>query len=196
MIVSLVFKVIEYIQYTQSIGPLIKIFGKMSSDFFNFFILYAILVMMFALVGNLNFLLVQDKFTTLLESGLFVLDASIGNYDFLGFQEQITDSPWLLAFGNFYTITIVVCFNILILNLIIAILSNTYNIFDTRSKGLYLSKILNARDDHPIDDEMFHAHYGSMLLTMTPLNIVVLPFVPYALMFKPSKYINNLLLIS
>jgi len=57
----------------------------MGSDFFNFFILYAILVMMFALVGNLNFVLVQDKFTTLLESGLFVLDASIGNYDFVSF---------------------------------------------------------------------------------------------------------------
>ena len=84
----------------------------------------------------------------------------------------------------------------MILNLIIAILSNTYNIFDTRSKGLYLSKILNARDDHPIDDEEFHMHYGSMLLTITPLNIILLPFVPYALFFKPSKYINNLLLIS
>ena len=65
---------------------MIKIFGKMGSDFFNYFILYAILVMMFALVGNLNFVLVQDKFTTLLESGLFVLDASIGNYDFVSFQ--------------------------------------------------------------------------------------------------------------
>ena len=30
---------------------------------------------------------------------------------------------------------------------------------------------------------------------MTPLNILVLPFVPYALLFKPSKYINSLLLI-
>lgn len=84
-----------------------------------------------------------------------------------------------------------ISFNILILNLIIAILSNTYNMFDTRSKGLYLSKILNARDEL-----QFNLHYGSMLLTMTPLNVVVLPFVPYALFFQPSVKLNNLLMIA
>lgn len=122
---------------------------------------------------------------------LFVLDASIGNYDFKIFQNEITDMIWLVYFGNIYTMIIVICFNILILNLIIAILANTYNMFDHRSKGLYLSKILNARDEL-----QFNLHYGSMLLTMTPLNIVVIPFVPYALFFQPSAKLNNLLMIA
>ena len=78
---------------------------------------------------------------------LYVLDASIGNYDFKIFKNEIKDMVWLVYFGNIYTMIIVICFNILILNLIIAILSNTYNMFDHRSKGLYLSKILNARDE-------------------------------------------------
>ena len=49
--------------------------------------------------------------------------------------------------GEVYLILIVIAFNILLLNLIIAILANTYNIFDSRSNGLFLSKILATRDE-------------------------------------------------
>jgi len=38
-----------------------------------------------------------------------------------------------MLFGDLYTISIVVIFKILILNFIIAILSNTYSMFDTKS---------------------------------------------------------------
>lgn len=102
-----------------------------------------------------------------------MLDTSIGNYDFKVFSENIENDQFLVNLGSAYTITIVVTFNILILNLIIAILSNTYNMFDTKSAGLYLSKILNARDEMTYDE-----NYGAFLLTMTPLNFVILPFVP------------------
>lgn len=49
--------------------------------------------------------------------------------------------------GKFLIIVNVIVFNIIIFNLIIAILANTYNMFDTKSSGLYLSKILNTRDE-------------------------------------------------
>lgn len=166
-----------------------KIVGKMLGDFMNFFILYAILVIMFAIVGNLNFIFYLDEFTGLFESCETVLDASVGNYNFEMFK-AIKNNDFMTVFGDFYTIAIVVTFNILILNLIIAILSNTYNQFDTKSTGLYLSKILNARDEMTFDE-----HYGAILLTMTPLNVAVLPFVPMALFQVPSPELNIFLMI-
>jgi len=45
--------------------------------------------------------------------------------------------------------------------------------FDTKSTGLYLSKILMSRDEMQFDE-----NYGAFLLTMAPLNCIVLPFVP------------------
>ena len=48
-------------------------------------------------------------------------------------------------FGEFLLLSIVLSFNMLLLNFIVAILANTYNIYDLRSSGLYLSKILNTR---------------------------------------------------
>lgn len=80
----------------------------------------------------------------------------------------------------------VVVFTILILNLIIAILSNTYNVFDPKSNGLYLSKILSTRDELLYDE-----NYGAFLSSMTPLNVTVLPFVPYGIIGKPNPKYNN-----
>jgi hypothetical protein len=145
----------------------------MFSDFGNFFVLYVILVVMFAIIGNVNFVQVMAQYEGMFESSLTVLDASIGNYQFSEFDLLKNN---LQSFGDIFTASIVITFNILILNLIIAILSNTYNQFDTKSTGLYLSKILNARDEMTADE-----NYGAFLLTMSPLNLIVLPFVPYAL---------------
>ena len=95
-----------------------------------------------------------------------------------------------MLFGDLYVLIIVICFNIIFLNLIISVLSNTYNIFEARSTGLYLCKILNARDEMAFDQ-----NYGAFLLCMTPLNIVNLPFVPYALCKKPTPEMNKKLTI-
>lgn len=184
MIACLIMKVIDIIQFTSEIGPLVKIVGKMVGDFMNFLILYALLVIMFAIVGNINFVLDLKEFHGLFESTLTVLDASIGNYDFALFG-QIRRNAFLEYFGDVYIIFIVVTFNILILNLIIAILSNTYNMFDSKATGLYLSKILIARDEMTFDE-----NYGAFLLAMTPLNVIILPFVPYGILAKPSPQMN------
>lgn len=59
------------------------------------------------------------------------------------------------------------------MNLIISILANTYNIFDMRSNGLYLSKILSTRDDLAYDE-----CYGAFLSSMPPINAIQIPFLP------------------
>lgn len=180
----------DTIQYNATIGPLIKIVGKMAQDFFNVLILYSIVIIIFGVVGNLNFLVTLPKeFGELFTSIITVLDASIGNYNFDVFKKIVLNQQ-LVLIGDLYIITIVICFNILFLNLIIAILSNTFNMFDTKSKALFLSKILKSRDEMAFDE-----NYGAILLTMTPLNIVTLPFVPYALVKKPSKEMNRMLTI-
>lgn len=56
MITCLILRITDLLQFSSEIGPLIKIVGKMMSDFMNFFVLYFILVIMFAIVGNINFI--------------------------------------------------------------------------------------------------------------------------------------------
>jgi len=61
----------------------------------------------------------------------------------------------------------VIAFNLLLLNLVIAILANTYNMFDLRATGLYLSKILNTRGELLYDDS-----YGAFLASLPPINVI------------------------
>lgn len=79
-------------------------------------------------------------------------------------------------------------FNVLLLNLIIAILANTYNLFDARSNGLFLSKILISRDEMIYDD-----NYGAFLVQMPPLNVIQLPFfLPALFLRRGSTLLYNL----
>jgi hypothetical protein len=75
--------------------------------------------------------------------------------------------------GVCYIICVLIMFNIIVFNLIIAMLSNTYNIFDSKSNGLYLSKILNTRDEMSYDES-----YGAYLTGLPIINVLQIPGIP------------------
>jgi len=52
----------------------------MMNDFSNFVILYVLLTLMFATVGNMNFMYKLKEFDGLFASVLTVIDASLGNF--------------------------------------------------------------------------------------------------------------------
>lgn len=189
-VTGLIMQILAVIQFNKTIGPLIKIVQKMAGDFINFLIIYIILLMMFSIVGNLNFLFYCPDYGSLFASFVTMMDASMGNYDFEIF-DAIDDNPMLKNLGKVYLIVGVLLFTVLILNLIIAILSNTYNIFDPMSKGLYLSKILSSRDEFAYDD-----NYGSFLTGLSPLNVVFLPLVPIGLVIPPSPKFNRFVMLT
>jgi len=80
-ITCLILRIAINLQFNESIGPLIKIVGKMVQDFFNFFLLYIIFTFMFAIIGNINFIYDLREYEGFFESILTVVDASLGNFD-------------------------------------------------------------------------------------------------------------------
>jgi len=132
---------------------------------------------MFSIIGNLNFVEELKEYATYFTSILTVIDTSLGNYDISIFG-KVYDHD-LKTLGEILTICIVTVFNIIMINFIIAILANTYNLFDSKSNGLYLSKIISTRDEMLYDDS-----YGSFLTHFPPLNFVQLPALPFAIILK------------
>lgn len=185
MILCLFMKISPVIEFNQAIGPLLKIVQKMASDFMNFILIYLILVIMFSIIGNLNFHFDIPEFSTFFDSLIIIVDSSMGNFDFSIFN-QIEDDPEFLFIGKIYLCFVVVTFPILILNLIIAILSNTYNIYDPKSNGLYLSKILSSRDELQYDE-----CYGAFLTALPPLNLITLPLLPIAIFRESDVKFNK-----
>jgi len=76
-------------------------------------------------------------------------------------------------------VAIVTTFNILLMNFILAILANTYNTFDSRSSGLYLSEILRTREE--LSD---NPSFGSFLASTPPINAIQIPFIPVTFLFR------------
>ena len=68
MILCLFMKISPVIEFNQAIGPLLKIVQKMASDFMNFILIYLILVIMFSIIGNLNFHFEIPEFSTFFDS--------------------------------------------------------------------------------------------------------------------------------
>ena len=99
MISCLILRVAVILQFNQSIGPLIKIVGKMANDFQNFLVLYAILTIMFSIVGNMNFILYLPEYSSLFMSVETVIDASLGNFKFSMF-DAIKGDDFLKNMGH------------------------------------------------------------------------------------------------
>ena len=123
------------------------------------------MTIMFSIVGNINFLYDIFEFESMFDSVLTVIDASLGNYDIAIFDKLEDEN--MQTFGKIYMICIIVMFNILLMNLIVAILANTYSTYESGSTGLYLSKILSTRDEVEYD-----ANFGAFLSAMPPINLI------------------------
>lgn len=132
---------------------------------------------MFSIVGNMNFLYDMTEYESMFDSTLTVIDASLGNFDIISFQKM--KDPTMVIFGKVYMVSIILMFSILMMNLIVAILANTYNTYESGSSGLYLSKILSTRDEVEYD-----ANFGAFLSPMPPINIVQIPFIAPALSIR------------
>ncbi len=83
--------------------------------------------------------------------------------------------------------SVILLFLILILNLLIAILTNVYNIYENLSIGLFLSKILSTREQLESDD-----YYGAFISAIVPFNLFVIPFIPFGIMMKKSEKLMKL----
>ena len=77
--------------------------------------------------------------------------------------------------------------NIMLLNLVIAMFSNTYDKLYQIGDGIFLKEVLDNRDMLKYD-EMF----GSLILVPYPFNIVFFPF-HIALVMTRSKFFNEVL---
>ena len=69
---------------------------------------------------------------------------------------------------------------ILLLNLIIAIMSDTYVIFKNKSQQLYLYSIAKLKISHSTDDDRF----SSLIVGQVPFNMFILPLIPFLIIFK------------
>ena len=78
--------------------------------------------------------------------------------------------------GVILLIAIVVIFQLLLGNIMVAVLTNMFQTYDKLGQGLYLTTILKMRDEQAYDQ-----NYGAFISAMPPFSILLYPFLPFAL---------------
>ena len=137
---------------------------------FQFLVVYCILLITFSSLASMT-LSENPNFSNLFNSCRMYLMASLGNFDIL----QYDNLPgWKMYYGIFLHTAVLFLNMILLLNLLIAIMSDEYAALSNVRIGLYWSSVIDEMPKY-----VYNKKYGS--LTMFPfvyswLSLFVMPF--------------------
>ena len=117
---------------TAFLGPMLKIFFAMMRTIAVFLILYLISIVSFSSVGVVLFI-GMEPFDSLYNAMIFLFSSSLGEFDFTVFDQLVEG----ILYGHVFYVSFLIMELILLLNLLIAILSNTYAMLEQKGQALY-----------------------------------------------------------
>jgi hypothetical protein len=174
-------RIILMFRLTRFLGPLIKMIQSMIFDISVFIVLYSAQMIVFASIGNLLFTDV-DEYGDFYSAIKTLFLASLGSFDF----DTLKDNSKGSEVGDIYIIVFVVVNNVLLLNLLIAILSSTYAMLEDKKLVLYINEILKLRPTLA-----YNKMCSSLVASFPPWNIVPFAFTPFIMAKKNSSKLNE-----
>ena len=172
------------LRLSRTFGPMVEIIIAMIKELFVFGFLYLLIFSMFLFTGTILFFRLND-FNTFEAAAKYLFNASLGTFSFETFDGTMAVSNYI---GYGFIILYVVFSNITLLNFLIAILSDIYGILKQKSSILYYQQIIKVRQAHD-----FNKYFSSLVWSPPPLNIIIIPFIPF-IVFCKSEKLNNILL--
>ena len=167
--------------YTEALGELVQIILRMIEDSIRFLFLFTILMVFFAVIGHMLYYDL-DEFESFPQSFTTMYQAALGDFDFSIFDGRYFDD----YVGRIYMCIYLLISAILLLNFLIAIMSDTFTRLSEYDKGLQMIEIVNMRALYDNDPYYSSLHKGSTFATFAcaPLNLIVV--------FSRSKRLNTL----
>ena len=119
------------LRVTRVLGPMVNIIFKMLKDVFIFCILLILVLVLFTCIGQVSFS-GSTGFDSFFNTFKLLFSAALGDFSFDGYYRVV-------VFLMIYLLVNLV----LMLNLLIALLSNTFSMYSSRSVGLYLKDVIH-----------------------------------------------------
>ena len=173
------------LRLTELFGPLIVIIWNMTIIILQFFVIYILVILTFASIATLT-LSELPVFRNLFEAIRIYLMASLGNFDL--FQYDILDG-WKRYYGVGMHLLVLFSNMILLINLLIAIMGDTYGNLVSVKTGLFWSSVIQEMPKY-----VYNKHYG--ILTMIPftfsfMSLILLPVLVLSDNLDTLTSINN-----
>lgn len=179
MRIVLIFKLNSFI------SPMLSIIQNMLKDISKFCVIYLFIVLVFWASGKILFSLTPG-YDSEFETFKTLFASSFGSFNFKIFS---SDKNLLTkSHGNWFLMSYLIISNIVLLNFIIAVISNTYTNLRSVSNSLYLNEIIKARNIFEYDK-----YYSGLVSLPPPLNFLLILVFPFYCCIK-SERLNNFVL--
>jgi hypothetical protein len=171
------------LQLTSLFGPLIRTITAMLRDLFQFLVLFTIELIAFSCVGVLCFGMLKE-YEDIGSTMIMFFQSAMGEWDF---EIYTILGPEKKYFGIMFHITVITVNMILMLNLIIAIMSDTYTHLSYVKLGLYSQGIIEAIPVYKNDK-----HYGGLIVATPPINVITFLWTPCLACKKDKESLQKL----
>jgi len=158
-------------------------------DLVIFFGLYVIQIVTFAAVGILIFGDVPD-YDNIFGTSLMFFQYTLGGFD-LKIYDNCTESRRML--GILYSCLVLIVNMLVLINLLIALMQDTYRMLSKMKRGLLFKQIIQAVPCYKYENQ-----YSCLISIPMPLNVVTIFILPVMVLVKdPSarKRINRVILM-
>ena len=163
---------------TNTFGPLITITVNMMKDLTIFFVLFGIELVAFSCVGILSFGNLPE-YQTLQGTLVMFFESALGNWDFSIYDEEVIGSAAKHWYAIIFHIVVLLVNMLLLLNLVIAIMSDTYRRYSDVRLGLFAQGIIEAIPSYKND-----RRYGALISAFPPFNLLTMGCLPVMLCIK------------
>ena len=163
---------------------MLRIIINMFSQVIKFLCICCILLVLEASVASILFGELAE-YVNFLDVFILKFTNGLANYD-LDIYEKLSIGK---EFGEIYTVICLILNTVIMLNFVIAMLTDTYAKLSISSLGLYYDGLIHRIPIYEDDSQ-----FGGLIVGLPPFNMLALPMIPFYLFVKDEgklTYVNN-----
>ena len=128
-----------------------------------------------------------SSYSSFKNSMITLFGSGLGNFDYTVYDSITNFDP---VVGYIFITIYLLASTIMLINFLIAILSNTYGLLTLQNNALYLKEVIFLRQRYG-----YQRYYSSLVSAFVPLNLISLVLFPLLSTWKSSKLNTVILLI-
>ena len=168
---------------TQMFGPRIAMITRMIVDILQFFVIYIIQLLAFSLVASMAFVEIKE-FNGFYPTVIYLFGASFGSFNLYLFDDL---SPQQRYLGQFFIVSFAFVNTLLLLNMVVAMMADTYAAMMETKDGIYNHAILST-----VSQFRMSKTYGGLITGMPGLNLINLLFNPLFICIKKRETLRKI----
>lgn len=175
-------RVISILMTTRTFGPFLRTIYLLLWTIFNFLLVFFAINTVFAQIFTIIFKKTNNSFRSFFQSWITLFNASFGIYDFSQFTQ-------IRVFGYSLLIAYTTLTNVMLLNLVIAIINNLFNFYEKKADAENRAVLVLTYERIKWDNE-----YGLLILLPAPFNLIsiILIIILFYVPDRKREKLNNI----